>query len=266
MPADFWLIGSCHFARRATTAVEAVQRLSAGDLKVSTMSTRSRISQGNNTTDRSSGLVVRPIRGDIELEDVRRLTYRAYRACGLVDAQPDGRLVYCSHLDCIPETTVFVAVENREIVGTLTITFDNPGGFHLTSEYEEAVQGIRDEGRELACSWRLAVRQDYQRNMRVMNNLVRANIQHAVINGIETCLFTVLPRLVRVYERLLHFEVVGSKQNHGPCKSEELSKFHCETVLMRWDLERCPRSWWHRWFPAASATQPAMPSTQSEPR
>ena len=67
----------------------------------------------------SSGVVVRPIRDDVELEIVHRLTYLAYHDCGLIGEQTDGRLVYCSHLELIPETTVLVAVEGQVIVGTL---------------------------------------------------------------------------------------------------------------------------------------------------
>ena len=186
-------------------------------------------------------LQIRPIRGDCELDETRRLVHDAYLASGLIGPQPGGRLIYYPHLDGIPETTILVAELNGVIVGTSTVTCDGPAGLHLDEEYPAELHRIRGEHRRLASSWRLAVRWDSRMYRSIFLHLLRANVGCMKERGVETCLATVLPRIVPLYRRMLGLRVVGPATSGQVCEADSLSMFRCQTVLMRGDLENLPR-------------------------
>jgi hypothetical protein len=192
------------------------------------------------TADR---VIVRPTRNRLELDHVQRLVHDVYLEAGYISPQPEGRLVYCPHLDVAPETTTFVAQADSEIVGTCSLTLDGPAGFHLDDEYPDAVHAVRREVRSLASSWRWASKAPPTDRIGVYLGLLRAiqSVLHA--NAVETCLFTLVPQFAQVYRHLLNARLLASTPPLRACASEKLSMFHCGTVLMRWDLERCPPRW-----------------------
>jgi hypothetical protein len=184
-------------------------------------------------------VVVRPMRDRRELDHVQRLVHDVYLEAGYISPQPGGRLVYCPHLDAVPETTAFVAQAGGEIVGTCSLTLDGPAGFHLDDEYPDAVGAVRREVRSLASSWRWASKAPANDRIGVYLGLLRAIQAVLRANAVETCLFTLVPQFAEVYRHLLNARPVASTA----CTSEKLSMFRCRTVLMRWDVERCPLRW-----------------------
>ena len=137
-----------------------------------------------------------------------------------------------------------MAEAGGEIVGTSTLTRDGPTGFHLDDEYPVEMAAIRRDGRSLASSWRWASKAAAADRVRVILALFRAVQQCLCASGVQTCLFTLVPHFEPVYRRLLNARLVASTPAHQACISEQLSMFRCRTVLMRWDVDRCP----HRWF------------------
>ena len=191
-------------------------------------------------------VVVRPVRDRRELDHVRRLVHDVYLDAGYIAAQPGGRLVYCPHLDVASETTAFIAEAGGEIVGTCSLTLDGPAGFHLDDEYPDALRAIRREVPRLASSWRWASKAPATERIGVYLGLLRAiqAVLHA--NAVETCLFTLVPHFAQVYRNLLNARLVASTPPLHGCASKKLSMFRCGTVLMRWDVERCPPRWFSR--------------------
>ena len=189
------------------------------------------------------GLDVRAVTGDGELDDVHRLVHDAYVRSGYIEPRPGGRLLYCSRLEAAPETTVFAVYSAGRIVGPSTVTLDGPEGFHLDGEYPREVVRVRGEGRKLAASWRLAVTAPGTSRMRILLALVRANQDLFHREGVETCLFTLVPHLGAVYRRILLARRVAFAPPGRGCESESLEMFRCSTVLMRWDRESCPTRW-----------------------
>lgn len=191
----------------------------------------------------AGGLVVRPMRDPQELDTVHRLVHDVYVAAGYVDPQPGGRLVYCPRLDLAPETTVFLALSRGKAVGSASLTLDGPAGFHLDEEYPREAAAIRRERRALASAWRLALRAPEGDRLGALMKLVLAIRETLFSRRVETCLFTLAPGFEPAYRRLFGARrVAASPPDHG-CASAALSMFRIPTVLMRWDLERCPDRW-----------------------
>ena len=188
-------------------------------------------------------VVVTPVRDRCELDRVYRLVHDAYLEAGYISPQPGRRLIYCPHLDLAPETTAFVAKAGGEIVGTSTVTLDGPAGLHLDDEYPDEVAAVRREVRSLASSWRLALKASAPERVYVLLGLIRANQQLLYANGVQTCLFTLVPHFEPLYRRLFNARLIASKPLGHACTSEQLLMFQCPTVLMRWDAESCPRRW-----------------------
>ena len=135
-------------------------------------------SQARSAVGNEGALQIRPIRDDCELDEIRRLVHDAYLDAGLIRSQPGGRLIYCPHLDGIPETTVLVAELNGVMVGTSTLTCDGPKGLHLDEEYPAELHRVRGEHRRLASSWRLAVRWESRMHRSIFLHLLRANVNY----------------------------------------------------------------------------------------
>ena len=195
---------------------------------------------GRRTAER---IVVTLVRDRHKLDRIHRLVHDAYVDSGYISPQPRGRLIYCPHLDLIPETTVFVAESAGQIVGTSTLTLDGPAGFHLDDEYPDEVAAVRREVRSLACSWRFALKAPTSQRVRVFLRLIRANQQFLHAVRVQTCLFTLVAHFEPLYRRLFNAHLIASKPLGHACTSKKLSMFGCRTVLMRWDAERCPRRW-----------------------
>jgi hypothetical protein len=189
-------------------------------------------------------VVIKPVRDRRQLDHVYQLVHDAYLESGYIAPQRGGRLIYCPHLDLVPETTVLMAEADGDLVGTCTLTLDGPTGFHLDDEYPGAADAIRHEARSLASSWRWASKAPAPDRTAVFLGFIRAIQQLLCANAIETCLFTLVPHFEPAYRRLLNARRVASAPLRDACASEMLSMFRCRTVLMRWDVDRCP----HRWF------------------
>lgn len=54
------------------------------------------------------------------------------------------------------ETTILVAEEGGELVGTVSITMDSENGLPVDLDYKDEVDRVRHDDRRLACVWRLA--------------------------------------------------------------------------------------------------------------
>jgi len=153
---------------------------------------------------------------------------------GYCKPQPDSRLNHYPHLDDIPETTVLIAISEGRIIGTNSLTMDGEHGLPVDADYKWQTDKIREEGRKLAASWRIVTG---VHGRKVVLGLVACTVDIGVQLGVQTCLFAVHPHHKRIYERILNMEALDSHQR----SMEGLS--HAPSVLMRWDIEKCPDKW-----------------------
>jgi hypothetical protein len=182
-----------------------------------------------------SGIEVRRVRDEAEMEDVYRLTHDCFVASGYCTPKPDGRLIHHPHLHGIPQTTVLVAVVNDEIVGTNTWTLDGPAGLHVDRDFRQEVDAIRGEGRILACSYRIVTRVGYRNERSIVTGLIRETLNQFVAIGGQTAVFSFNPKHERVYQRLLNMATIARRTD---CRD-----FNTPLVLMRMDVEKVPEGW-----------------------
>lgn len=180
---------------------------------------------------------VRSVRTSLEMDEVYRIVHDAYLERGYIEEQPYGKLIHYPHLDGIPETTVLVAIENSEIVGTNSVTFDGLYGMHVDEDFKEECDQIRLEKRVLAASWRIATRKSCRNVRKVVMELIQKTVDHAIINGIETVLFSFNPRHERIYKKLLNMTTIARDDKSVAGLS------NAPAVLMRADTEKLPDRW-----------------------
>ncbi len=183
---------------------------------------------------------IRPIQSKAELEEVYRLTHDAYVEEGYCRPRPDGRLIHYPDLDQARETTILVALEEGRIVGTNSLTLDGPSGLHVDKDYGPECQAIRQTGRALASSWRIATHRSCRDQRKIVMSLITETVVRAVDFGVESCLFTFNPRHERIYKRLLNMRTIAHS-------SGTQGLLNAPSVFMRCDLETLPE----RWLPAA---------------
>ncbi len=191
-----------------------------------------------------SGIVVRPVQDESELDEVYRITHDACVERGYCKPKADGRLLYYPHLDRIPETTVWAALAEGRIVGTISLTLDGPLGLHVDKDFKAECDRIRLEGRRMAGSWRIMTRKSCRSETAVVLELIKAVLGCCLEKGIETCVFIFNPRHERIYRRLLRFKTVARKEATA---TEELQS---SLVFMRCDREELPA-----WCRSADAKQ-----------
>ena len=221
----------------AEPAVEGARcRADSGGLR-DALAARSRAA----AEDRPHVPVVRVAATAADMDKVYRLTHDAYLEQGYCAPQPDGRLIHYPHLDGIPETTVLVAEENGQIVGTNSLTLDGPAGLHVDSDFKAECDRIRAEaraaGRRLGASWRIATRSSCRQVAVVVKSLIRETVSRFVADGVETVVFTFNPRHERIYKRLLNMRTVA---RHGGTVH---GLNNAPAVFMRWEMATCPDQW-----------------------
>ncbi len=186
---------------------------------------------------RPAGLIVRPVRQRWELEEVYRLTHDAYLERGYCAPQADGKLIHYPSLEHTPETSVMIALEHKDVMGTVSVTIDGPCGLNVDRDFSKAVQSVRREGRRLGAVWRMATRHSLRSERRVLMALMHAGVCQAFDRQeLDTFLIVVHPRHESAYRRLLDMRTVARSAETGGLKN-------APGVLMRCDLERCPERW-----------------------
>lgn len=159
---------------------------------------------------KQTGLLVRPVRHRCELEEVYRITHDAYLERGYCAPQPGGRLIHYPALEGTPETTVLVAMEDKTVIGTVSLTIDGACGLNVDHDFPAEVRGVRTEGRALGAVWRLATRATQRGERRVVMALIQAAVRLAFeTQELETFLIVVNPRHQSAYARLLDMQTVA---------------------------------------------------------
>lgn len=173
-----------------------------------------------------------------ELHEVYKLTYQEFLKKGYIDENEDKEFIHFHGiLDNIPQTSVFIALEDNKVVGTNSITMDSENGIHTMVDFPKTTMRERLTGKVLASSWRIVVDHNYKHTL-VIKKLIKATIDLGLSKGTETCLFTFNPKHAFIYQKLLNAEIVEF--------TESTIGFHnAPAVLMRLDTKNIP-SWWFK--------------------
>ncbi len=163
-----------------------------------------------------------------QLRDVHRLTYAIYADMGLCEINPDRRLEHYPHLDYIAESTVLMAMEGDELVGTVSITLDGPEGLHVDEDFPDAMRRLRAPGRRVAAAWRIVTDPAYRSDRRLITRLMRAGFEEVIARKAELLVCSFHPRRENVH-CWLGFATLDS----GKCRALG----DADAVLMMYDVE-----------------------------
>lgn len=194
------------------------------------------ISSGDLETAHAETVIIRPVANDAEMKMVHRLTHDCYVSKGYAPPQPNGQLNHYPEFDRLAQTTVFVAIQHGEVVGSISMTVDGPEGLTVDGDFKDDCDVMRHAGRKLATAWRLVMKHSMNPSRRILMALIKETAGLATRKGADTWLFTVNPRHESVYHRLLKMYTVSRKEGtHGLANAP--------AVLLRADIEHLPGVW-----------------------
>ena len=150
-----------------------------------------------------------------DMPAVHRLCHDCYVATGELAPRPDGQCQLYPHLDESPDTKVWVAERQADVVGSISATLDGPAGLHTDIDFPLETETIRCEPRDgvLACSWRILVTPQYRSGASVVKALVERVQLWCREKNVTTCLMIFPLRQVRTYEKWLGFTFVKQHES-----------------------------------------------------
>jgi len=150
-----------------------------------------------------------------ELTDAYELIYRSYVAKGYISPHSGG-IVYRAAFGLPCSRTIVSFDTHEQLLGTLTITGDNPLGMQLETTYPSEVQLLRGRRRRLAEITCLAIRPaDEFPSMAVFFALTQFLVHYAYRRHYDDLLIAIHPRHQRFYRRCFRVELVGPCRPHG---------------------------------------------------
>ena len=143
-----------------------------------------------------------------------RLVYESYLGAGLIDANRYRMRVTPYHLQ--PETGVFIASLDNEVICTVTLIHDSEIGLPIDSVYREEIDMKRAEGLKLAevSSLAAAPSLSKQEFWQVFMKLTGLMAQSARLQGVHGLVIAAHPKHARFYSRLMGFEQIGELRSY----------------------------------------------------
>jgi len=167
---------------------------------------------------------------------VWKLTHDAYVFSGYADPQPDGILRHYRHLDLIPETTVFTAEDDGDLLGTISVTEDGPHGLNVDQVFKDLVDPLRASGLKTASVWRLVTQPDFRKSLSVVTRLIGQAVEYFEKRQIVLVLMVVNPKHERFYQHMLCFQTISEVRNEKAVKGNP-------GILMMTDITRLQLCW-----------------------
>lgn len=152
----------------------------------------------------------------VDLASSRSDRQTALKLCGEV-YQRKGLLPgtalkpHVSAQSCVPGSAIFVAKQDKAIVGTISFYMDSAMGLPMDEVYGEEVDSMRERYARIAEVGSLAVLEGH-RDLGVIILLYQAAFRWAVATGTQCVVACVRPSTRRAYSQMLLFEVLGESK------------------------------------------------------
>ena len=143
------------------------------------------------------------------------LVHKAYAQRGLIS--PNGLGLRLSARQLLPDSVVFVALENKRVICTISLIRGRGMGLLLEREFGPEVDQLRQQSATLAevTSLASAPRENGEGVCSsIVLNLFRLVHAYAAYNQLEHLLIAVHPRHSKFYRRFLNFPELGAQR---PC-------------------------------------------------
>ena len=156
-------------------------------------------------TDRAVGLC--------EFESAFRVIHDSYAQHGFI--LPNRASIWLNEHHLLASSRVFLAMQTKQVCGTLTLVEDGPLGVPMESLFGQEVQQCRETNGSIAEATCLArslpgsTEGSKSEGPKIVNQLMGAVAQTARRSGIKQILITVHPRHAQYYIRLAGFRSLG---------------------------------------------------------
>lgn len=156
---------------------------------------------------------VRFARTAAEYEDAFALVHAAYLFTGIQEhASPNGMRIVAQHP--LSESTVIVAYEGEQLVGTMTVIQDSPAGLPIAKEYPETVGRLRARGARLVEYAALAVIQRcWHSGVTQLLSMAAYNFARRYLGATHTFI-GVNPKAAPFYRAVFNFQELAAGQRH----------------------------------------------------
>jgi hypothetical protein len=165
-----------------------------------------------------------------ELEAAYRLVHQSYVEAGYLDPHPSGLRVRA--FEVLPQTATFIAIENGEVIGTISLIVDSPLGLPMEESYREEVNALRHQGRRIAEVSSLAVTKG-SRNLGIFVRLCKYMTLFAISVGVEDLCIGISPEHAPFFKEVYLFETMGEVRSYSSTKEDPV-------VALRLDLNTFP--------------------------
>lgn len=146
------------------------------------------------------------------LDEVYTLTHDTLVLSGEITPQDSGKISTCPHLDNHPNTTILIAEQEGEIIGTITVTIDSEQGLNMESWFQQELVAYRElYSCKLASCWRLATSPSCRNKTRLIVDLYAKACKLLLEAGCEMCLCALMNRHKSTYQRLMDANVIVTK-------------------------------------------------------
>lgn len=167
-----------------------------------------------------------------ELHAAFELVYQAYTKTGL--ARPNRFRLRVTPYHLLPTTEIYLAVEQGEVISTVSLVRDGELGLPMEAVYPEEVAIRRMRGRRLGEVSCLADNQHSRgQRLRVVLHLMSFMSQCAERRGIDELMIAVHPRHAKFYHQFAAFDLIGDERSYGTVCGNP-------AVAMSLDLDRAP--------------------------
>lgn len=159
------------------------------------------------------GVIDKIASGREELTAAFGLVYKAYLQAGLSTRHPYQMRVTPYHL--LPTTEVFIALQEGEVIGTMSLVRDGELGLPMEAVYGEEVAKRRKRYHLGEVSCLADHRKGQRRSVPVVLSLMSLMAQCAKSRGVDQLMIAVHPRHAKFYQRFAAFEPIGELKSYG---------------------------------------------------
>jgi hypothetical protein len=142
-----------------------------------------------------------------------KLLYDLYFKMGITPYNGNG--LWLSIYDALPETTTFVAEDDRGCVeGALTVVFDSPIGLPADELYKNEIDELRNTGEKICEFVSLGIKNEGKSSIKFLASLFYCAFLHAwQKENLSNLTITVHSRYENFYRQKLFFEKIGPERN-----------------------------------------------------
>ncbi|MBD0403614.1 hypothetical protein [Flammeovirga sp. EKP202] len=153
-----------------------------------------------------------------QLNDLYDFVYKQYVESGLANKDSKKKIQNAIRIDQLDNTCIFVAKYNEQIVGTVSVTYDqNDTNSPLPNEplFPNEFSKIHKAGSPVCNGWRVAIDRNFSSGFLLYKSLILKVVQHALNKGHKNTYIVTTSSQSRVYKKMFDVKIISNKMVSG---------------------------------------------------